>query len=228
MGWVLLGALSGPALADDADEDGTISEGHKVELTDNPATTQKDKRGYKNLLVLGVGFFPRTIKGRYQRLLTDRLSLMIGGGYGQYESKDAWWSIYDEVERSRRIVQGGFDFHPKGNGMHGFYIGPRVKHTWWRVSYDATWLDWVDTSTMGDEVEVDVRVEEEITTLTVAGIAGWRWVWNPGASLALGLGAQQRNRTGYHISDIEAESADITATQSGLGFAFEFQLGWAF
>ena len=74
-----LGALlTTPAIADEGD---TTNSGYRdVNLVDGGDTEMEDKRDYRSMLVLRPMFFPPGMGFRYQRLLSDNLSVFGGGG----------------------------------------------------------------------------------------------------------------------------------------------------
>jgi hypothetical protein len=222
-GLLCLAVFTQPALAED-----TVSEGSTVELVDNPTTKQEDKRGYQNLVTLGFAFFPGTIKGSYRRTLNDKISVVVGGGFGS-----ATWGTTDV---SRVLAGAGMDYQPKGNGMHGFYVGPRVDYTSWSFEYSDT-IEVSDTDTDTDtdtgsdtgsdsSQDIDLNANFQSQRIEFSGMVGWRWVWDPGASLALGIGPKFTTITN------EAGAQDDSVTwgggRTGIGFGTEVRLGWAF
>lgn len=220
-GLLCLAMLTQPALAED-----TVSEGGTVELVDNPTTKQEDKRGYHNLVTLGFGIFPGTIKGSYRRTLNDKISVMVGAGYGS-----ATWST---TEVTRVLAGAGMDYQPKGNGMHGLYIGPRVDYTSWSFAYSDTIevsdTD-TDTDTSGDtgsdtSQDIELNTSFQSQRLEASAMVGWRWVWDPGASVALGLGPKYTTIT--REAGAQDDSVSWSGGRTGLGFGAEVRLGWAF
>jgi len=204
--------MAAPAAAQDAPEEPAPSEeageptGYRdVELFDGGPTRMEDKRDYKRMIILGPTFFPMGAKLRYQRLLSDRLSVFVGGGYG---TRKNW--LFTDVDMTRYSMRFGVDLHPIGNGLHGFYVGPRVRYRSWSLSWE------------NDE---ELPEYYSLSTFTADGVIGWRWVWDPGFSLGLGGGA------GYStmISEdtVDSEIVDLGVIE-GTRFAGEFTLGWAF
>jgi hypothetical protein len=188
-----------------------------VDLVDGGRTKMEDKRDYNNLIVLGVGFFPNTAKLRYRRVISDRVSVMVGGGYGRGSSELFSYDV------SRAIGLGGADFHPIGNGLHGFYIGPRVKYTSWNF-----------TMTVPDpDVDADPAAEEPATVnafwnsgkVSLKVLLGYRVVIDPGLSVAIGLGPK------YVTKVVETGDESLATFRSGgvgIGMDLELLLGWAF
>lgn len=168
----------------------------------------EDKRGYQNLIILDPGFFPPSLLIRYDRLWADSLSSTIGLGYGGF-SLDGGAGV--SVIRSML----GVNWHPIGNGFHGFFVSGRGE-----IDHNM-----IDPGCESDEVCGDGSV----TVLSVKALAGWRWVWNPGFSLGLGLGAQYASI----LAEAEAEddagnSVSEDTSFSGVFPTIEFSLGWAF
>lgn len=178
-----------------------------VELTGGEdAHRMDDKRGYRNLVIAGPQFiviFPAGVFGRYHRLLSDTVSAQVGLGYAAIS--------FDDVKFTGFRLLGGMDYHPVGNGMHGFYVGPRVNYRRFALNVDG------GTGT------------GSLSTLNVVGVAGYRAIWHPGFSLGIGLGG------GYGMVLAEAAARDAdgneessSTTFDGARFVLEFTLGWAF
>jgi hypothetical protein len=192
-----MGLFSTTALADDTESEGEETGYGDIVLTDGGPTEMEDKRDYENLVTLGFGFLPATVKADYRKLLNDNFSVMFGGGFGS-----ANWNLGGEEVRFQRVIGNlGADYHPVGNGLHGFYVGPRVSYIQWSAGDDAF-----------SSSRLDVR-----------GIAGWRWVLDPGASIALGLGGKYQT-----VLAETGDSGDSAVLKEGIGPALEFKLGWAF
>ena len=214
-GLLCLAMFTQPALAED-----TVSEGGTVELVDNPTTKQEDKRGYQNLVTLGFAILPGTIKGSYRRTLNDKISVMVGGGFGS-----ATWETTDVT---RVLAGAGMDYQPKGNGMHGFYMGPRLDYTSWSFEYSDT-IEVSDTgSDTGSDTtqDIDVNAGFQSQRVEVSAMVGWRWIWDPGASLALGLGPKFTTVT--NEAGAQDDSVTWNGGRTGIGFGTELRLGWAF
>jgi hypothetical protein len=200
---------------------------------DNPTTKQEDKRGYQNLVTLGFAILPGTIKGSYRRTLSDKTSVMVGGGFGAA----SWDNLNLDV--TRVLFTAGMDYQPKGNGMHGLYMGPRLAFTSWGLEYQNT-FEVTDTDTdtdtdtgadtgadTGGDSSNDIDVNAGFTTrrLDASAMIGWRWIWDPGASLALGIGPQYTTV----VSEVGVQDEDVElGGGTGIGFASEVRLGWAF
>jgi opacity protein-like surface antigen len=169
----------------------------------------RDKRNYENLIILGPTILPPGLNVRYDRGLSDRISLVVGAGYGAIGAKDG------EVASGFSSIRGlvGMNWQPIGNGMHGFYLGPRV-----RVNHFS-----VKVSGDGE------TANGSITTLGVAAVVGYRWIWDPGFSLGLGLGGQYFAAVNQ-TNGRDAEGNEVEADFNFDGFfpAIEFTLGWAF
>jgi hypothetical protein len=192
-----MGLYSTTALADDTESEGEETGYGDVVLTEGGPTEMEDKRDYENLVTLGFGFLPATVKADYRKLINDNFSVMVGGGFGS-----ANWELGDNEIRFQRIIGNlGADYHPVGNGLHGFYLGPRVSYTQWSAGDD-------DFSS---------------SRLKVSGVIGWRWIFDPGISVALGLGGKYQT-----ILAESGDSGDLVVMTEGVGTALEFKLGWAF
>lgn len=172
-----------------------------VVLVDDGPHEMADKREYRSQVVAGVGLLPMTAKGRFQHLLTDNVSLMIGGSYGRslLTSADASGGL----ERSSVLV--GADLHPMGNGLHGLYVGPRARWSSYTVG-------------LGDEALY------QSGKLSVQGIVGYRVVLDPGLTLAAGVGL----RYVESVSQVGDPSEDRGWERAGLGGTAELNVGWAF
>lgn len=167
---------------------------------------RKDKSGYENMIIVGPWFLPPGFSVRYDRMLSDNLSLILGAGYGSISSGD---STFNRVQ-----VLLGADFLPFKNGFAGLYVGPRIR-----------------INNYGIKAESDGEsADGSVLAIGAGAIVGYRWVWHPGFSLGLGLGAQYFTVA----SEAEAEYDDGTEASTGSfsydGFfpALEFTLGWAF
>ena len=172
-----------------------------VVLVDDGPHQMNDKREYRSQIVGGVGVLPLTAKGRFQHLLTDNLSVIVGGGYGH-----SLLTVGDSsagVERMITLV--GADYHPMGNGLHGLYIGPRARWSWYTVGANAAPV-------------------YQTGKLSVQGVVGYRAVIDPGLTLSAGVGMRYVEST--HV--IGDPSADRGWERTGLGGTVEVGLGWAF
>jgi hypothetical protein len=58
-----------------------------IQIVESGPFKMKDKRGYRNLVILGPRLVPPGIGGRYIRSLDDHMSVMVGGGY-------AGWALF--------------------------------------------------------------------------------------------------------------------------------------
>jgi hypothetical protein len=197
---ITMGALLAAPLAHAED----APEKPEIELVESGPIRMKDKRGYKNLVVLGPRLLPPGLGGRYMRSLDDHLTLMVGGGY-------SGWRILG-VTLEHADVRAGLDLEPLGNGLHGFYVGPRVVY---KSFYG-------DVSSDGDSLG-SLRTE----TLGIGGVAGYRIVVDPGASIGFGVGASYNQWVGgADASLVEREDADAEIV--GTVPIVELTLGWAF
>ncbi|MFT5679931.1 MAG: hypothetical protein ACI8RZ_000836 [Myxococcota bacterium] len=177
------------------------AEAGEIVLVDDGPHEMSDKREYRNQIVGGVGVFPMTAKGRFQHLVTDNVSLMVGGSYGR-----SLLTISDSsggLERVSTLI--GADYHPMGNGLHGLYIGPRAKWSCYTVGLNEEPL-------------------YQSGKLSVQGIIGYRAVFDPGLTLAVGVGLRYIDS----VSQIGDPSEDLRWQRTGLGGAAELNVGWAF
>jgi len=189
-------------LAQIPDKDGEETGFRDVELVDGGPTKMEDKRDYTNLIIAGPTFFPTGINLRYQRLFNDRFSASLGAGYGSKKN-----ALFTGADTSRMSVRLGADIHPVGNGMYGWYLGPRVMYrTWSFTASDAS---------------------GGLTTLLGGAVAGWRWIADPGLSCGIGMGIGYAALTGELESGID-EIGIPDFSVEGTKFLFEFTLGWAF
>lgn len=197
-----LALLSGQAAAQAPEESSEPTGYRDVELVEGGPTKMEDKRDYKNLVIAGPMFLPGGLHVKYQRLITDSFSASLGGGYA---GKKNW--LNTETDMTRTSLRLGADIHPVGNGMHGWFIGPRLVHKTWGFTT-------VDTTLSS-------------SSLQAGTVAGWRWIADPGLSCGLGLGMGYGLNTSSIDSDLE--EIEIPEFQSeGTRFLFEFTLGWAF
>lgn len=175
----------------------------RVELEESGPLRMEDKRDYRNLVVLGPRLFPPGIGGRYLHSLSDELTLMVGAGYGGIAL-----DFLGLTAAAERIdARAGLDFQPLGNGMHGFYAGPRV-----------VYKRFIGVLAADDAPNPDALTTQ---TLGAGGVIGWRWIWDPGLSLGLGLGAT------YTTFLVGAED-DPDLRLTGLAPVGELTVGWAF
>lgn len=204
-------AFSLPSFAQDGATAEPASEptGYRnVELVETGPFRMENKRGYENLVIVAPQFIPPGVRVRYDRLLADNFSLVTAVSVGA-ASVNGGAGIFS--------VGGtlGGNWHPLKNGMHGFFLGPRVSMQYYGIDAGC-----------GDEACADGSV----TTFGAGAIVGWRWIWNPGFSLGLGVGAQYATI----VSEAEARSSDGSdAVGSGFSFSgilpdFELNIGWAF
>lgn len=198
-----------PAISQGNEEGEVVGRGRgrrDVELVDYGRFRMPDRRGYKNLVSVGW-LFPIGVTVRYDRLVLDNFSVLAQAGYGLLKVGNASWSSWR--------LAGGFNWHPIGNGMHGFFVGPRVQYTDWTIKYEDS---------AGE-------AKGGVSSLVFSALAGYRWIWDPGFSLGLGLGASYR----LSFAEAKAQYADGTEASNvnigragGFGFDLEFTLGWAF
>lgn len=177
-----------------------------VELVDYGRFRMPDRRDYKNLISIGW-LFPVGATVRYDRLILDNFSVLGQLGFGSIKFGNTTWTSWR--------VAGGFNWHPIGNGMHGFFLGPRVQYTDWTLKYEDS----------------EGVAKGGVSSIVASGIVGYRWIWDPGFSLGLGLGAAYRAtlaEASVEYSDGTEASNVETDRASGLGFDMEFTLGWAF
>ena len=173
-----------------------------IVLVESGPFKMKDKRGYRNIIIVGPRLIPPGIGGRYIRSVDEHISVMVGGGY-------AGWSLFGATVR-HVDARAGIDYQPIGNGMHGFYVGPRVVY---RSFLGAAESD-------GQTGGLHTR------TLGAGGVIGWRAIWNPGLSLGAGIGATFTSalaRAG-NLSDSGNEGVELT----GLLPSLELTAGFAF
>lgn len=167
-----------------------------VVLVDDGPTEMADKRDYTQMITPGI--FGLGVKGRYHVLITDRASLILGGGIGG-------WSTEGEVASGdwlRWQALAGVDIHPIGNGFHGFYLGPRAVYRHGEIG-------------LSDE---DAATRDR---LMIRGVVGYRWVFDPGASVAIGLGG------GARWAQTEGGLFGDSSSVSGMP-AIEANLSWVF
>lgn len=185
-----------PALAQAADR--------HVELVDDGPMQMRDKRDYDTLVVIGPRLFPPGIGGRVLRSLSDEVTLMVGAGYGGFDLR-----LFGLRAAAQRIdARAGLDLQPLGNGMHGFYVGPRVVYKMF----------------VGEAAAGDSSAAIHTQTLGVGGALGWRWVWDPGLSVGIGVGAAWNQ----FLVDAGEYDDDPEIALIGLAPLGEFTIGWAF
>lgn len=164
---------------------------------------RQERRGERvdHLLVVGPSIVPLGITGRYQRLVTEHISVLAGAGYGGLGAEIEGTGV--RASRTKALV--GADYHPGDGGLRGFYVGPRIDWRSWTAS----------ASGLEDTLELD--------RLSVEGIAGWRFVGDGGLSLGLGAGL------GYVSNVGTVPSQDLTfLTDDGVRLRTEVTLGFAF
>lgn len=184
-----------------ADED--RPEKPEIELVESGPFRMKDKRGYRNLVVIGPRLFPPGIGGRYMRSVDDHLTVMVGGGY-------SGWQIFG-VTAQHVDLRAGVDLEPLGNGLHGLYLGPRV-----------TYRSFFGDVSSGGESVGSIRTE----TLGLGGVAGWRVVIDPGLSFGAGLGMSYLTWVGGEDADVLEQQGDLRIV--GMVPVAEVTVGWAF
>ncbi|MEL6344603.1 MAG: hypothetical protein AAFV53_15920 [Myxococcota bacterium] len=183
-----------------------LADGRRVELVDDGPTLMHDKREYRTLMTPGVMLATPGVKVRMQRLVTDNVSVMVGGGIGgggisSCDCAGLSWARWQAV--------GGIDVHPIGNGFHGPYLGPRVLYRHGDARFG---LFGADAETARD-------------LLAVRGIVGYRWVFDPGLSVAIGVGGSHRQSLRTYTVDGEQTGATVANLVVP---AAEFNLSWAF
>lgn len=228
-----LAALGSPSLAlaeegeGEDDESGDVVEetGYRdVDLVDGGRTRMEDKRDYTMALIPGVSFVPPGFKLRFQRSLSDELTLIVGAGYagfgyqrdqdvdadGDGTSEESGTTTADWT-RYHGIL--GLDFQPIGNGMHGFYVGPRVLYRKGQTNFGI----------FGGDVD-HVR-----TVIVARGLIGYSMVFDPGILMKFGAGFGYRTVAG-NASTTGEEGAGTSSetTISGLAPTLEWNMGWAF
>ncbi len=197
---------------DDGTSAGEATGFRNVDIVEAGRFRMRDKRGYRNLVIIGPRFLPPGVNVRYDRLFGDRISLLVGTGFGRLGFKssddDIDGTTRGHISSWRALV--GMNWHPVRNGMHGFFLGPRLQYAGYAVS-------------------VDGGGSGSVTTLDAGAAVGWRWIWDPGFSLGLGLGG------GYRAVVTEAAASDEDGEEVSTGFNYqgfwpivEFTLGWAF
>ena len=184
--------FTGPALAetDGANDDLTPTledSGYKdVDLVRFERIRIADKRMYRHAIspkVIGTGpyLMSLNIGLRYDLAITDHISVQAGAaavpGGGA------------ETAFSGRL---GVNLQPVGNGLAGFFVGPRVNGLWGHA---------LDSQSDG-------------FTGNVQAIMGYRWVLHPGAVIGFGAGAQ------YLFGDTELDGKFLPAGEVQLGWAF--------
>ncbi len=199
MNITLLALLAVAQAQDEPTEEAT--DYHDVVLVDDGPTKMADKRDYSAVFVPGVTLFPPGFKGRLQFMVGEKTSLIVGGGIAGGLLADADASV---SEWMRWQVVGGLDYHPIGNGLHGFFFGPRVIMRHGQLSL------W----------ELDSITD----TLIVRGLVGYRVVLDPGVMLSVGVGGAYRRRVRFSRFYDEAEASALLATVPAL----ELNVGWAF
>lgn len=225
---VLVWALPGAALAhgedvetveDEGGEAGEDSGYRDVDLVDGGRTKMEDKRDYTMALVPGLSIIPPGFKVRFQYGMSDRLTLIAGAGYAGFGYKrESSIDVDDddtseltsssETDWTRYHVLAGLDFQPIGNGMHGFYVGPRVLYRKGDTNFSL--------------FENDAQVVRNIVVARV--LMGYSVVMDPGILMKVGVGA------GYRIAVGSIVSEYVTSESSYSGFTptVEMNLGWAF
>jgi hypothetical protein len=199
VGFVSLGAST--AQAQDEPAEASVSEVDErpqkppIELVQSGPFKIEDKRGYRNMVVVGPRLLPPGLGGRYIRSVSDHVSVMVGGGYSGWELFGATLRHVD--------ARAGIDYQPIGNGLDGMYIGPRAVY---RSFLGSVGDAGVETKTMG-----------------VGAVVGWRAIFDPGLALGAGVGGVYTTWLGS-FGDLEEEDIEITGTaplfELTVGFAF--------
>jgi hypothetical protein len=201
--WTTLGLIGSTALAEETETEteGEESGYRDVVLADGGPTVMEDKRDYDQIVTVGFKILPSTVKTTYRHSVSDNLSVMVGAGFGSA----AWILGGDDNATIQRVIStAGLDYHPVGNGLHGFFIGPRASYTVWSADSD------------GEEVFSSTRLD-------ISGLIGWRWIYDPGVAVSIGLGARYTD-----VIREAGDSGDFSFIREGVGFAREIQLGWVF
>lgn len=162
----------------------------EVQLVDEGPTKVPDRRAYKGLFLISPLLIPPGIVLRYHRSLSDKATLVLGGG-------GAAWKVEGEGPVRFKLL-AGVDLTPAGNGMAGFLVGPRV--------------EW------GKLVVAEAGGGDDETSMFAGGlILGHRWIWNPGTTLSIGGGAMYHNwsHEGESLLEAIAPAAEFT-----FGWAF--------
>jgi hypothetical protein len=171
-----------------------------IQLVESGPFKVKDKRGYRNLVVIGPRLLPPGIGGRFVHSVTDYVAVMVGGGYSGWELFGATLRHVD--------ARAGIDYQPIGNGLDGFYIGPRAVYRSFLGSFES------EGGTSGLQTR----------TVGVGGVVGWRAIWDPGLSLGAGVGGLYTTWLGRMGDLEEGQDLEITGTapmlELTLGFAF--------
>ena len=203
----LLAGLLTLSLAQADEQPPPTSDGRQVILEDDGPTRMDDKREYRNLITPGVTLWPPGVKGRFQHLVTDNLSVMVGGGIGGGAASTC---DCEGLGWARWQVIAGADYHPIGNGMHGLYLGPRVLYRHGGSGFSALGSD----------------VSTEYDMVVYRGIIGYRWIWDPGLSAAVGVGGGYRQK--LRTYSVDGEATDDSLLTQLIVPSLEFNLSWAF
>lgn len=227
--WILaLAAIALPTLAmaeeGEEEEEGEATGYRDVDLVDGGRTKMEDKRDYTMALIPGVSFVPPGFKLRFQNSLSEELTLIVGAGYagfgyqrdqdvdadGDGTSEESGTTTADWT-RYHGIV--GLDYMPIGNGMHGFYVGPRILY---RKGQTNMGIFGGDVST--------VR-----TVLVGRAVIGYSMVFDPGILMKFGAGFGYRTVAGSgSTTGEEGAGTSSETTISGLAPTLEWNMGWAF
>lgn len=186
---------------DPEDEDLEYTGYHEVYLKDRGPHVMEDMRDYHHLVMVTPLFIPLGAKVRYHHAINDRSSLIVGLGYAGLGTADG--------SLVRTHLRAGLDLHPIGNGMSGFYLGPRITRNTWKMR---------DCCGEG----------ESLHTVGGSAVLGYRWITDPGLTVGLGAGA---GYTAVHTSGADEDYRSLSGTTvvlAGTHPVVEFTLGLAF
>lgn len=183
---------------------------------------------WKKLLISTVGLAAAGVANgqtakRQWNVSINPLSTLVGAPVGavDYRVADrAWAGVYGAYTNFLGITSTtiGVRSHIKPNSRadrDGVYLSPSLYYSVHDVDDDIN-----SDSTL-------VRIDGSGTTLGVAGILGYHWIWKSGLNLRLGLGAQVSRAsvdTSVRVDD-SANEGSATATYTGM--TGEFALGLA-
>jgi hypothetical protein len=139
--------------------------------------------------------------------------VVLGTGFGRLSTTADDGTDGDDTKTtiSSWRVLTGMNWHPVNNGMHGFFLGPRVAYNGYKIAVSGSDSD------------------GSVTSLSAGAVVGWRWIWDPGFSLGLGLGGgYQSILAEADAEDESGEDVDVDYSFSGFWPVIEFTLGWAF
>ena len=155
-------------------------------------TETPDRPGHHVRLVPGVFLSPMGAKLKASWLLTDLVSVQLGGGYGRTEQANQWTTLV------------GGDLHLSGGGFRGVYIGPRL--TFRERSGPAAFTWW-----LGDVAH---------KSRSYGAVLGHGWVSDNGLAFHMGAGVASKRQV-VVAKDLQGGVLQgITATaEFGLGLA---------